>query len=68
MVNLKEITDYIIRHLEAFLRSTGSQLRPNPCVCASVTAKERETYAAMHKYYNNNFSANKQNRDVQTRE
>jgi hypothetical protein len=22
----------------------------------------------MHKYYNNNFSANKQNRDVQTRE
>jgi hypothetical protein len=33
--------------------------------CARATAKERGTCAAMHKYYHNNFSANKQNRDAQ---
>jgi hypothetical protein len=28
MVNLKEMIDQVIRHLEAFLQSTGNQLRP----------------------------------------
>lgn len=37
-----------------------------PCVCAWATAKERGTYAAIHKYYNN-FSANKKS-DLQTHE
>jgi hypothetical protein len=60
--------DKVIRHLEAFLQSTGSQLRPDPCACARVTAKERGTHTAMHKYYQNSFSANKQERDAQTRE
>jgi hypothetical protein len=38
------------------------------CACARATAKERGTYAALHKYYHNNFSTDKQNCDVQTRE
>jgi hypothetical protein len=38
------------------------------CACARATAKERGTYAAMHICYPNNSSANKQNRDAQTRE
>jgi hypothetical protein len=39
-----------------------------PCACSRVTAKEQGTYAAMHRYYHNYFSANKQNRDKQIRE
>jgi hypothetical protein len=39
-----------------------------PCACTRATVKKRGTYAAMHKYYRNIFSANKQNRDAQTRE
>jgi hypothetical protein len=39
-----------------------------PCACARATAEKLGTYSAMYKYYHNNFSANKQNRDVQTRE
>jgi hypothetical protein len=34
------------------------------CACAREAAKERGTYAATQKYYQNNFSVNKQNRDV----
>jgi hypothetical protein len=39
-----------------------------PRSCVRATAKERGAYSAMHKYYNNNFSSNKQNRVAQTRE
>jgi hypothetical protein len=39
----------------------------NPSACAKAIAKERGPYAALHKYYyQSNFSANMQNRDVQT--
>jgi hypothetical protein len=31
-------------------------------------AQDQGSYAMMYKYYHNNFSANKQNRDVQTHE
>jgi hypothetical protein len=39
-----------------------------PCACAETTAKERGTYAAMHRYYYSNSSANKKNHDAQIRE
>jgi hypothetical protein len=55
--------DYVIRHLEAFLQNTGNQQGPAPCECARATAKGPGTYTAMHKYYHNNFSANKQNHE-----
>jgi hypothetical protein len=42
---------FVTYHLEAFLDSTGYQLRP---------AQELGPYTAMHKYYNN-FPTNKQN-------
>jgi hypothetical protein len=50
---------------------TGGQILAvcvTSCACATATAKERGTYAALHKYYYNNYSANKQNRDMQTHE
>jgi hypothetical protein len=37
-----------------------------PRACARATAKEQGTNAAMHKCYQNNITANKQNRDAQT--
>jgi hypothetical protein len=54
--------DEIICHLEVLLESTGIQLEPAPCACVRATAEERGTYAAMHKYYHNNFTADRQNR------
>jgi hypothetical protein len=50
VVNLKEMIDKVIRHLEASLQSTDSPLRPAPCACARATAKGRGTYTAMCKY------------------
>jgi hypothetical protein len=47
---------------------TSGLLCITPCAYARVTAKVQGTYAAMHKYYHNNFPVNKQNCDVQTQE
>jgi hypothetical protein len=38
------------------------------CELLRATAKQRGTYAALHEYYNNNYSAGKENRDAETRE
>jgi hypothetical protein len=52
-----------------YLRSYWDR-RTNECcsVLLCVPVKQWGTYTAMHKYYHSNFSANKQNRDVQTHE
>jgi hypothetical protein len=68
MVNHKETKGQVFRHLAAFLRSTDSQLMPVHCACAAATAKVRGTHAVTHKHYQNIFSANKKNSDVQTSE
>jgi hypothetical protein len=44
----------------------GGLLCITMCACARVTTKEKGTYTVMHKFYHNNFSANKQNHDAQT--
>lgn len=54
--------DNVVRHLEALIQSTGSQLRPDPCTCGKATAQGRGTSASMRKCYCNNFSANENSR------
>jgi hypothetical protein len=47
-----------------YLRSYWDRRADVCCVLLRAPAQERGTYAAIHKYYHSNFSANKQNRDA----